>query len=437
MKYLAMNPYFAGGLAYAFLPAKYLSQEDMSVTSSLRDSRPSVYFLGGYHPVNESFIRSPPSNVRLYSRVPVQAFDSFERVGEFERGWGFRKKLIDRTCSAFGLPRLVPVLGRYDLVHTNGSIIPISPSPWIASIENPSAFYGFRESWHQSYSARRRLARFLRSKRCKAILPYSEASLRYLYLSVQEWKDEIEAKTQVLHPAIDEYLITSSDSSIEERMTRSASTRFLFVGNHFFDKGGREVFNAFRRVREIGKCELTIVSSAPPHQKKEFDSLVPRLMAEPGVSFHRTGLPRPQLLELYKEAHVFVFPSYMDQVPVVLLEAMAAGLPIIGSNSYAIPEMAVEGKNGLNVKSEVLAFPEDELRTEKHLTEYRAAVMDESNFDRVVGQLTVMMTRFVNDPNLAITMGRNSLSSVRDGAFSVKARNERLSGIYERSLVGR
>ncbi len=429
-----MNPYFAGGLAYAFLPAKYLSQEDMSVTSSLRDSRPSVYFLGGYHPVNESFIRSPPQNVKLYSRVPVRAFDNFEKVGEFEKGWGFRKRLIDKTCSALGLPRLVPVPGRYDLVHTNGSIIPMTLSPWIASIENPSAFYGFRESWHQSHSMRRRLARILLSQRCRALLPYSEASHRYLRLSMNEWQDEIEAKTHILRPAIDEYLITSSDSSIQDRVTNDRSTKFLFVGNHFFDKGGREVLKAFTRLRDSSKCELTIVSSAPAHQMKEFEALIPRLMSEPGVRFYKTGLPRLQLLELFKNAHVFVFPSYMDQVPVVLLEAMASGLPIIGSNSFAIPEMAVEGKNGFNVRSEVLAFPEDELRTETHLAGYRAAVMDESKFDRVVEQLMDVMTRFVNRPELVIEMGRRSLGCVRDGAYSVKSRNDRLAEVYMMSL---
>ena len=395
---------------------------------------PSVFFLGGYHPVNESFIRSPPSNVKLSSRVPVQAFDNFEKVGEFEQGWKSRKRLVDSVCSAFGYPRLVPVIGRYDLVHTNGSIIPISISPWIASVENPSAFYGFRESWHESGLARKRLAGFLLSDRCRAILPYSEASKRYLELSLPEWRDELNAKMQILHPAIDEYLISSSASSIEDRLTRSQNLKFLFVGNHFFDKGGREVLRAFANVRDKVRCELTIVSSAPAHQEKEFDAILPRLRGEHGVSYYRTGLPRTKLLGLYKSAHVFVFPSYMDQVPVVLLEAMAAGLPIIGSNSFAIPEMAVDGVNGFNVRSDVLAFPEDKLRTENHLIEYRTAVMNESNFDKVVEQLTDAMTRFVVRPDLAASMGRKSLDAVQTGNFSVKTRNERLAKVYEKSI---
>ena len=434
MKYLSANDSLTDIQLGVVLTVGPSFQGDESVTVAQSGTRPSVYFLGGYHPVNESFIRSPPSNVELRSRVPVQAFDNFERVGDFEQGWKFRKKLIDSVCLAMGLPRLVPVIGSYDLVHTNGSIIPISLSPWIASIENPSAFYGFRESWHESRIARRRLARFLLSKRCRAILPYSEASKRYLEFSLRDWNDDLSVKTQILHPAIDEYLISASDSSIHERSTRSETLKFLFVGNHFFDKGGREVLRAFENVRSTGKCELTIVSSAPLHQVKEFDAILPRLKSEPGVSYYRTGLPRAKLMDLYKNAHVFVFPSYMDQVPVVLLEAMAAGLPIIGSNSFAIPEIAIEGSNGFNIRSEVLAFPEKELRTEKHLAEYRAAVMDESNFDRVAEQLIDKLTLFVKKPDLAVEMGKKSLSAVQSGDYSVKTRNERLAKIYQRSL---
>jgi len=398
---------------------------------------PLVYFLGGYHPVNESFIRTPPSNVRLHSRVPVEAFNNFERVGEYASAWTQSKNLADKTFAILRMPRLVPVIGSFDLVHTNGSIIPLTLAPWIASVENPSAFYGFREGWHERRSTRRRLARYLLSRRCRAILPYTEASKRYLMLSLDEWKSDIEQKTQILHPAIDEYLITATEKSIDERFREDHTVKFLFVGNHFFDKGGREALRAFRHLRDKEKCELTIVSSAPSHQEKEFNELLPRLVKEPGVRFYRTGLPRARLMELYKGSDVFVFPSYMDQVPFVLLEAMAAGLPIIGSNAFGIPEMATEGENGFNIKSDILAFPEKGLRTEKHLEEYRRAVMDERNFDGVVEQLVDVMARIVRRPDLMIDMGKKSLSAVERGDFSVQTRNERLAGIYERSLDDR
>jgi len=395
--------------------------------------RPIVYFLGGYHPVNESFIRSPPSNVILRSRVPTEAFDNFERPSQYDPSWSSRKRIADLTFKTVGSPRLVPVLRKYDLIHTNGSIIPLCLTPWVASIENPSAFYGFNEDWHEKKSMRRRLARFLLSPRCKAILPYSNASRDYIFKGLSDWEDDLEKKTHVLYPAIDRYLIYNNQKD-KPGKNRTDKVRFLFVGNHFFDKGGREVLRAFQAINKTSACELVVVSSAPAHQQDEFAVMARELKSTSHVRFYPTGIPRAELLDLYRSSNVFVLPSYMDQVPFVLLEAMAAGLPIIGSNSFAIPEMVIDGVNGFNIKSPLLAFPEEKLRTEEHLRFYRKAVLDEKNFDGVVEQLTDAMSKLIASPETIERLGRESLDMVTSGRFSTDSRNETLARIYDDSI---
>ena len=392
---------------------------------------PQIYFLGGYHPSNESFIRSPPENVKIRSRVPVEEFDNFGKLKQYSGTWPLIKRFTDSTYRALRIPRVLPVLGKHDLIHTNGSVIPLSRKPWVASMENPSAFYGFREYWHQKKSIKKILAEFLLSDRCRAVLPYSNASKGYLLACLDEWRDEIEKKTEVLNLAIDSYLIRKDD---KPTATNDRPVRFLFVGTHFFDKGGREVVRAFRQVRECGPCELTVVTAAPPHQRREFENFLPILMKEKNVSYHPTGIPRRKLLELYRTSDVFVFPSYMDQVPFVLIEAMASGLPLIGSNSYAVPEMVMEGENGFVVESPWVAFPADRPRTEGRIKAYREAVLDEHNFDGVVEQLVNSMTRLVRDSRLRDRLGRNSLRLVREGKFSVAVRNRQLSSVYERAI---
>jgi len=46
-------------------------------------------------------------------------------------------------------------------------------------------------------------------------------------------------------------------------------------------------------------------------------------------------------------ADVFVLPTLVDTAPLVLLEAMRAGLPIVATNVGAIPEIVLDGVNGL------------------------------------------------------------------------------------------
>lgn len=398
-----------------------------------RNNLPTVYFLGGYHPSNEPFVRSPPSNVRLCSRVTAREFEEFGRLKQYSGMWPVMKKTNDALYRFIGMPRLLPVFGRYDLVHTNGSVIPLCPGPWVASIENPSAFYGFNEKWHEIPRMRRRLASFLISERCKAIMPYSDASKRYLMMGLADWREALELKTEVIPLAIDRRLIRKKPEDLQARNV-SEKMRFLFVGNHFFDKGGREVLRAFRNIRDYHDSELTIVTSAPAHHSKEFQKYILKIKAERDVRFYHTGIPRSELMKLYDSSHVFVFPSYMDQVPFVFLEAMAAGLPLIGSNSYAMPEMSIDGSNGFVVESPWVAFPQFELRTVRHLADYRSAVLEEHNFDGVVESLTDKMKFLIDHEDTRLKFARESLEMVTSGRYSLGCRNKAMSAVYSRSL---
>src|SRR5207247_7913952 len=73
----------------------------------------------------------------------------------------------------------------------------------------------------------------------------------------------------------------------------------------------------------------------------------------------RVGLPgaKPQheIRELLAAASVFVLPSVvdpdggMDNLPTVIMEAMAAGLPVVSTATGGIPEMVVQNETGFLV----------------------------------------------------------------------------------------
>jgi glycosyltransferase involved in cell wall biosynthesis len=59
--------------------------------------------------------------------------------------------------------------------------------------------------------------------------------------------------------------------------------------------------------------------------------------------------PREALLREMSEADVFVFPSLFEGFALVILEAMAAGLPVITTPNTAGPDLIEDGKEGLIV----------------------------------------------------------------------------------------
>ena len=71
-------------------------------------------------------------------------------------------------------------------------------------------------------------------------------------------------------------------------------------------------------------------------------SLLPEL---PGMK-HFDRVPHNEVPALMQQCTVFVFPSYFEGFGLVLLEAMACGLPVITTTATAGPDIVTEGEDG-------------------------------------------------------------------------------------------
>jgi glycosyltransferase involved in cell wall biosynthesis len=121
--------------------------------------------------------------------------------------------------------------------------------------------------------------------------------------------------------------------SRQAKETESA-IRLLFVGGDFHRKGGDVLLRAYRSAFR-GRVEMDLVTEED-------------VKPEEGVRVFR-GLTSnsPELLALYEQADIFVLPTLGDCFPVVLGEAMAAGLPIVTTDTGALTEAVKAGLNGL------------------------------------------------------------------------------------------
>lgn len=81
---------------------------------------------------------------------------------------------------------------------------------------------------------------------------------------------------------------------------------------------------------------------------------------------------REDVLRFFRIGDAFVLPSFVEGLPIGLLEAMALGLPVISTNVFAIPEAVKHLETGLLIKagdSEALANGITELFSDRELRE--------------------------------------------------------------------
>lgn len=118
----------------------------------------------------------------------------------------------------------------------------------------------------------------------------------------------------------------------------------LFVGRQFERKGGPLLLQAFSKVRErIPSARLIVVGPDAP-------DVVPAGVEWLGFLDKDEPTSAARLDEAYRRADVFCLPTLWEPFGIVFLEAMFHGLPCIGTNIWAIPEMIEEGSTGFLVE---------------------------------------------------------------------------------------
>jgi glycosyltransferase involved in cell wall biosynthesis len=126
-----------------------------------------------------------------------------------------------------------------------------------------------------------------------------------------------------------------------------ASTRFrcLAVARLIERKGLGDLIRALALL-ERGRFELEIVGGGP--DERVLRDLATRLGVAPEVRF-LGPLDRSQVARRYREADLFTLPSSAEAFGNVFAEALASGLPIVGSTVGGIPDLVEHGSNGLLV----------------------------------------------------------------------------------------
>lgn len=127
---------------------------------------------------------------------------------------------------------------------------------------------------------------------------------------------------------------------INKYKTTNRIKNILFVGRIVKEKGIFELIEAFRLIKEEKiDLSLTIVGIGP--DQKYIDKKITGLEFK-GKSYKTD--------KFYNNADLFVFPSYNEGLPNVVLEAMSYGIPVISTPVGALPEIFENDKHIFYIK---------------------------------------------------------------------------------------
>ncbi len=118
----------------------------------------------------------------------------------------------------------------------------------------------------------------------------------------------------------------------------------LFVGRLTCDKGIPELMQAFLRLdNQFPDLRLLLVGCFEDGDPLPFDVRIRLETTERVILAGAVNDTRPY----YAIADVLVLPSHREGLPTVILEAQAAGKPVVGASATGIVDLVTEGETGL------------------------------------------------------------------------------------------
>jgi glycosyltransferase involved in cell wall biosynthesis len=223
-----------------------------------------------------------------------------------------------------------------------------------------------------------------------------------------EWKHlaDIVPKSRVyfLQNAIDlsEYQKIAQDRLLNPKM--NGDVHILYLGYIGRDKGSYDLLGTAERFSwDHFRASIDLIGSElAPGELERLRQQIERDQLTEIVRLHQPVYDEAKL-DFFGKADIFVYPSYHEGMPMAIIEAMACGLPVVGTRVGGIPDLIQDGVNGI--------------------------LVDPASPD----QLAEALIKIASDPQLSFSMQKNG-AKIANERYDIKQHVAKLVEIYAQSI---
>lgn len=262
-------------------------------------------------------------------------------------------------------------------------------------------------------------------KNCLGIISISQASANIqleLLKNYPQFQEIIKNKLSVIHPSQE---VIPRDS--EEVYNNIKVFNFIFVGTQFHLKGGVEMVEILKKLRQKYNFKLTIVSSFKTDNyvtkvtEKEAQETKEILKKEEWIEIFE-NIPNEKVIELIKQSHIGLLPTWSDTYGFSVLEMQAAGVPVISTDIRALPEINNENCGWL------IHLPQNRLKQAVYYTTEQREELKKT----LKAQLENILEDIFANPQQLLEKSKNSLERIKKNHDPVIF-SQKLNTIYNKA----